>query len=152
MNKFRFIALSIMVVGFMLGDNLPAEASHQGSGYSCITVVSNYPVTGGVLSGDVCAKWFQFTWAVTGHTWAPTSYIISTWIGGYETCGSTWTLTLNAGYRDSYNTTYGPGNNVGGFFMDCAQWQQHRYAVSGSFNRKKTSSSSWEGTTGTGYY
>lgn len=152
MNKLPSILFSFAFLVAAFTNPSPVRANHQGAGYNCKGVVTNFPVTGGALSGNVCAKWFQFKWAVTGHTTAPKSHIISTWVGGYETCSNTRTLTIDAGYRNSYNTTNGPGHVKDAFFMNCQQWQKHGYAVSGSFYRKKTSSSNWEGTSGTGCY
>ncbi len=152
MNRIASQLLAVLVIVLAtLGFAYTARASHSScSPFS--TVVTNYPVTGGNLSGNVCASWGQTTWLVTAHTFAPQSYVISTWIGGYETCGTTWTLTLNGGYKDTYNATVGPGNKPVGPFLNCQPWQTQRYQAAGSFYRKQSSGSAWEGTTGNKIY
>lgn len=150
----RMTIVLVVILVVIISARVPAAEAQTWSSWSCKATVSNYPVSGGSISGRGCASLWtgsQLLWQVWADTYTPYSVSIYTYVAGLDQCGmGGWVLQMRKDNYDS-NATYGTtGGSVQGSYQNCTNG--HTYRVNASHYRQATAGSAWEGSNGDAYY
>lgn len=106
--------------------------------------------------GQSCYRFWQssnpndFVWAVEAYTWTPPqNYYIFAYAEGADRCGTLPFHHEMSKGTSLPNASYVDGGAIDGPYLDCGQGAGgHTYRVTGSHQRRATSTSPYEGTVG----